>query len=45
VRHGRRIPRGSAADGPVRLEAEAGLIAIGERRDDEIQPVVVFAPG
>jgi tRNA pseudouridine55 synthase len=45
VRHGRRIPLGSAAAGPVRLQAEAGLVAIGEPRDDEIQPVVVFAPG
>jgi tRNA pseudouridine55 synthase len=45
VRHGRRIPRGSAARGPMRLESEGELIAIGEPRDDEIQPVVVFAPG
>ena len=45
VSHGRRIARGSAADGPVRLQADDGLIAIGESRDEEIQPVVVFAPG
>jgi tRNA pseudouridine55 synthase len=44
VRHGRRIPRGSAARGPMRLESNGELIAIGEPRDDEIQPVVVFAP-
>jgi hypothetical protein len=30
--------------GPVRLESQGELIAIGEPRDDEIQPVVVFAP-
>jgi hypothetical protein len=28
----------------VRLEFHGELIAIGEPRDDEIQPVVVFAP-
>jgi tRNA pseudouridine55 synthase len=44
VRHGRRIPRGPAARGPLRLESDGELIAIGELRDDEIQPVVVFAP-
>jgi tRNA pseudouridine55 synthase len=44
VRHGRRIPRGPAARGPMRLESDGELIAIGEPRDDEIQPVVVFAP-
>ena len=45
VRHGRRIPRGPTADSPVRLQADGELIAIGERRNDELQPVVVFAPG
>lgn len=44
VRHGRRIARGAAAEGPLRLEDEGELVAIGELRDDEIQPVVVFAP-
>ena len=44
VRHGRRVARGSAAEGPLRLEAGGELVAIGELRDDEIQPVVVFAP-
>ena len=44
VRHGRRIPRDPAARGPMRLESDGELIAIGEPRDDEIQPVVVFAP-
>jgi len=45
VSHGRRIARGSVADGPVRLQADRGLIAIGESRAEEIQPVVVFEPG
>jgi tRNA pseudouridine55 synthase len=44
VRHGRRIERGPPAAGPMRLEAEGETIAIGEPRDDQIQPVVVFAP-
>ena len=44
VRHGRRVPRGSAPEGPVRLEADGELLAVGELREDEIQPVVVFAP-
>jgi tRNA pseudouridine55 synthase len=44
VRHGRRIPRGSAAGARVRLESDGELVAVGELRDDEIQPVVVFAP-
>jgi tRNA pseudouridine55 synthase len=44
VRHGRRVARGSADEGPLRLEAAGELLAVGEPRDDEIQPVVVFAP-
>jgi tRNA pseudouridine55 synthase len=44
VRHGRRVPLGASGGGALRLEAESGLLAIGEPRDDEIQPVVVFAP-
>jgi tRNA pseudouridine55 synthase len=44
VRHGRRIERGPVSGGPVRLEAQGEVIAIGEPRDGEIQPVVVFAP-
>jgi tRNA pseudouridine55 synthase len=43
VRHGRRVA-GGPADGPVRLEAGGELLAIGELRDDELHPVVVFAP-
>jgi tRNA pseudouridine55 synthase len=45
VSHGRRVARGDAPEGPVRLQAGDGLIAIGESRDEEIKPVVVFAPG
>jgi tRNA pseudouridine55 synthase len=44
VRHGRRIEGGPVSGGPVRLVSRGELIAIGEPRDDEIQPVVVFAP-
>jgi hypothetical protein len=44
VRHGRRVARGSASAGPVRLEADGELLAIGQLRDEEINPVVVFAP-
>jgi tRNA pseudouridine55 synthase len=44
VRHGRRVPRGPADAGPLRLEAGGELLAVGELRDEEIQPVVVFAP-
>jgi tRNA pseudouridine55 synthase len=44
VRHGRRVPRGRAEEGHVRLVAGAQLLAIGESRAEEIQPVVVFEP-
>lgn len=44
VRHGRRVPLGSAAGAALRLEADGELLAIGEPRAGEIQPVVVFAP-
>jgi tRNA pseudouridine55 synthase len=45
VRHGRRVPRAAAEQGPhVRLTAGPELLAIGEPRGDELQPVVVFAP-
>jgi tRNA pseudouridine55 synthase len=49
VRHGRRVARGAAAPGDsgalaVRLTAAGELVAIAEPRDDELQPVVVFAP-
>ena len=43
VRHGRRVAAG--APGPhVRLTHEGTLIGIGEPRERELQPVVVFAP-
>lgn len=42
VRHGRRVPGG--AEGPVRLTHAGELLAIGEPRAGELQPVVVFAP-
>jgi tRNA pseudouridine55 synthase len=44
VRHGRRVAGVGAAEGPVRLMWEGELVAIGEPRDGELQPVVVFAP-
>ena len=44
VRHGRRVPGGEGAEGHVRLMAGDEVIAIGEARGHELQPVVVFAP-
>jgi tRNA pseudouridine55 synthase len=44
VRHGRRLPRGDAPEGHLRLTAGPALVAIGESRADELQPVVVFEP-
>jgi tRNA pseudouridine55 synthase len=44
VRHGRRVPAVGAGEGSLRLMAGEELVAIGERRGDELQPVVVFAP-
>jgi tRNA pseudouridine55 synthase len=44
VRHGRRVPRGESGARAVRLTAGDELLAIAEPRDDELQPVVVFAP-
>ena len=44
VRHGRRIPAGDSGGGHVRLTHDGELLAIGEHRDGELQPVVVFAP-
>jgi tRNA pseudouridine55 synthase len=44
VRHGRRIPAGDAGGDHARLTHDGELLAIGERRDGELQPVVVFAP-
>jgi tRNA pseudouridine55 synthase len=41
VVHGRRIGNG-ADEGPVRLVREGRLVAVGELRDGELQPVVVL---
>jgi tRNA pseudouridine55 synthase len=44
VRHGRRVPRVDSGEGHVRLTADDSVIAIGEVRAHELQPVVVFEP-
>jgi tRNA pseudouridine55 synthase len=44
VRHGRRVAAGGAGEGHLRLMAGEELLAIGERRGDELHPVVVFSP-
>jgi tRNA pseudouridine55 synthase len=44
VRHGRRVPGNGVEASHVRLVREGELLAIAEPRDDELQPVVVFAP-
>jgi tRNA pseudouridine55 synthase len=44
VRNGRRVPAHGSATGPARLIHEGELLAIGERRDGDLQPAVVFAP-
>jgi tRNA pseudouridine55 synthase len=44
VRNGRRIPAADAGADHVRLTHEGELLAVGERRDGQLQPVVVFAP-
>jgi tRNA pseudouridine55 synthase len=44
VRHGRRVAAGAAEGDQVRLTAGPQLVAIGERRGEELQPVVVFEP-
>jgi tRNA pseudouridine55 synthase len=49
VRHGRRIPHtADTARGPapavLRLTHDGDVLAIGEPREGELQPVVVFAP-
>jgi tRNA pseudouridine55 synthase len=43
VRHGRRISAQGEAE-HARLTHEGAVLAIGELRDGELQPVVVFAP-
>jgi tRNA pseudouridine55 synthase len=44
VRHGRRVPANAAEGDHVRLAVGPQLVAIGERRGEELQPVVVFEP-
>lgn len=44
VRHGRRVPLEGVGEGHVRLMARERLVAIGEARAQELQPVVVFEP-
>jgi tRNA pseudouridine55 synthase len=45
VRHGRRVAAGDHSAEHVRLVHRDELVAIAEPRGDELQPVVVFAPG
>jgi tRNA pseudouridine55 synthase len=45
VRHGRRVAARDDAGGEVRLVHGGELLAIAEPRGEELQPVVVFAPG
>jgi tRNA pseudouridine55 synthase len=45
VRHGRRVGAGAGASGAVRLTRDGEVLAVGEERGRELQPVVVFAPG
>ena len=45
VRHGRRVPAAADAPDQLRLTHAGELIAIGEPRAGELQPVIVFAPG
>jgi tRNA pseudouridine55 synthase len=45
VSHGRRIAAAGDEGGPVRLTSEGEILAVGEERGRELQPVVVFAPG
>jgi tRNA pseudouridine55 synthase len=44
VRHGRRVPAAADAPEQLRLTHAGELIAIGEPRAAELQPVIVFAP-
>jgi tRNA pseudouridine55 synthase len=44
VGHGRRVPAAGAGEEHVRLTHGGELLAIGELRADELQPVVVFRP-
>jgi tRNA pseudouridine55 synthase len=44
VRHGRRVPGNEGEDPYVRLTSGGSLLAVGEARGEELQPVVVFEP-
>ena len=44
VRHGRRIPAQATGTPHTRLTHEGEVLAIGELREGELQPVVVFSP-
>ena len=44
VRHGRRIAAGSIEAEHARLSDEGDVLAIGQLRDGELHPVVVFSP-
>jgi tRNA pseudouridine55 synthase len=44
VGHGRRLPAAGEPPGPLRLTSGGELVAIAERTDGELRPVVVFAP-
>ena len=44
VRHGRRIPAQATGTRHTRLTHEGQVLAIGELREGELQPVVVFSP-
>jgi tRNA pseudouridine55 synthase len=44
VRHGRRVAASAGEGGAVRLTREGELLALGEERGHELQPVVVFSP-
>ena len=44
VRHGRRVAAAADESGPIRLTRGGEVLAVGEARGRELQPVVVFAP-
>jgi tRNA pseudouridine55 synthase len=44
IRHGRRIAAAGIDSAHARLTHDGDVLAIGELRDGELQPVVVFAP-
>jgi len=44
VRHGRRVPAQQSTERHRRLTYAGELLAIGESREGQLQPVVVFAP-